>query len=123
MALRFGGAAPRRRRDLTFFAEVAPHLGDCLGVNVATTPGRHDAYHEHPAEFAAAVRPFLRDTKTAAREPRDRVGGPMLTGRYSVVGVSRQSHRLDSELRRRYSKRAQPLRGSAGSSRPQSDVA
>ena len=46
---------------LPFFAEIAGRLGERLGVDVATTPGRHDAYHEHPFEFAAAMRPFLRD--------------------------------------------------------------
>jgi pimeloyl-ACP methyl ester carboxylesterase len=38
------------------FAEIAGRLG----VDVATTPCRHDAYREHPHEFAEAVRPFLR---------------------------------------------------------------
>jgi pimeloyl-ACP methyl ester carboxylesterase len=45
---------------LSFFAEIAGRLGKRLGVEVATTPGRHDAYNEYPGEFAAALRPFLR---------------------------------------------------------------
>jgi pimeloyl-ACP methyl ester carboxylesterase len=47
--------------SLPFFAEIAGRLGERLGVDVATTPGRHDAYHEHPSEFADAMRPFLRE--------------------------------------------------------------
>ena len=46
---------------LPFFAQIASRLGQRLGVEVATTPGRHDAYHEYPSEFADAVRPFLRE--------------------------------------------------------------
>jgi pimeloyl-ACP methyl ester carboxylesterase len=46
---------------LHFFAEIAGRLGKRLGVGVATTPGRHDGYHEYPSEFAEAVRPFLRE--------------------------------------------------------------
>jgi pimeloyl-ACP methyl ester carboxylesterase len=42
------------------FAEVARRFGKRLGVDVATTPGKHDAYHEYPDELAAAMRPFLR---------------------------------------------------------------
>jgi hypothetical protein len=30
-----------------------------LGVDVAITPGRYDAYHEYPYELAEAVRPLL----------------------------------------------------------------
>jgi hypothetical protein len=43
-----------------FFAEIAGRLGERLGVEVATTPGMHDAYSEYPEEFAAAMRSFLR---------------------------------------------------------------
>jgi pimeloyl-ACP methyl ester carboxylesterase len=46
---------------LPFFAEIADRLGKRLGVAVATTPGRHDGYHEHPSAFADALRPFLRE--------------------------------------------------------------
>ena len=46
---------------LPFFAQIAGRLGERLGVDVATTPGRHDAYHAHPSEFAEAMRPFLRE--------------------------------------------------------------
>jgi pimeloyl-ACP methyl ester carboxylesterase len=46
---------------LPFFAQIAGRLGERLGVDVATTPGRHDAYHQYPREFAEAVRPFLRE--------------------------------------------------------------
>jgi pimeloyl-ACP methyl ester carboxylesterase len=47
--------------SLPFFAQIAGRLGERLGVEVATTPGRHDAYHEYPSEFAEALRPFLRE--------------------------------------------------------------
>lgn len=47
--------------SLPFYAEIAGRLGERLGVDVATTPGRHDAYHEYPCEFAEALRPFLRE--------------------------------------------------------------
>jgi pimeloyl-ACP methyl ester carboxylesterase len=45
---------------LPAFAEIAGRLGERLGVDVATTPGRHGAYHEYPYELAGTVRPFLR---------------------------------------------------------------
>jgi pimeloyl-ACP methyl ester carboxylesterase len=41
------------------FAEVARRFGERLGVDVATTPGGHDPYHEYPDALAAAMRPFL----------------------------------------------------------------
>lgn len=46
---------------LPVFAEVAGRLGKRLGVEVATTPGRHDAYHTHPDELAETVRRLLRE--------------------------------------------------------------
>ena len=46
--------------SLPFFAEISGRLGKRLGVDVGTTPGRHDAYNEYPEEFAEPVRPFLR---------------------------------------------------------------
>jgi pimeloyl-ACP methyl ester carboxylesterase len=46
--------------SLPVFAEIAARLGQRLGVDVATTPGTHAAYHEHPRELADIVRPFLR---------------------------------------------------------------
>jgi pimeloyl-ACP methyl ester carboxylesterase len=46
--------------SLAFFAGIAGRLGERLGVEVATTPGTHDAYTEFPEEFAEAMRPFLR---------------------------------------------------------------
>jgi pimeloyl-ACP methyl ester carboxylesterase len=48
-----------------FFAEIAGRLGERLGVEVATTPGRHDAYHDNPSAFAEAMRPFLREVSGA----------------------------------------------------------
>lgn len=51
--------------SLPFFAEIAGRLGKRLGVNVATTPGGHDAYHTHPKQLAEAVRPFLRQVNAA----------------------------------------------------------
>jgi pimeloyl-ACP methyl ester carboxylesterase len=45
---------------LPVFAEIAGRFGKRLGVDVATTPGRHDGYHEYAGEFAEAMRPFLR---------------------------------------------------------------
>jgi pimeloyl-ACP methyl ester carboxylesterase len=57
-------AAPMRllvsEDSLSVLAEVAGRFGERLGVDVSTTPGRHDAYTEYPDEFAAAMRPFLR---------------------------------------------------------------
>jgi len=46
---------------LPFFAEIAARLGERLGIDLATTPGRHDAYHQYPRVLAEAVRPFLRE--------------------------------------------------------------
>jgi pimeloyl-ACP methyl ester carboxylesterase len=40
--------------------EITDRLGRLLGVDVATTPGTHAAYHDHPYELAEAVRLFLR---------------------------------------------------------------
>jgi hypothetical protein len=45
---------------LPVFAEIAGRFGKRLGVDVATTPGGHDGYHEYPGELAEAMRPFLR---------------------------------------------------------------
>jgi pimeloyl-ACP methyl ester carboxylesterase len=50
---------------LPFLAEIAGRLSQRLGVEVATTPGGHDAYHEYPEELAAALRPFLREVSGA----------------------------------------------------------
>jgi pimeloyl-ACP methyl ester carboxylesterase len=46
---------------LPVFAEIAGRLGERLGVDVATTPGGHDGYHQYPRELAEAMRPFLRE--------------------------------------------------------------
>jgi pimeloyl-ACP methyl ester carboxylesterase len=46
---------------LPFSPEITGRLGKRLGVEVATTPGTHAAYHDHPYELAEAVRPFLRE--------------------------------------------------------------
>ena len=46
---------------LPFSPEITSRLGERLGVEVATTPGTHAAYHDHPYELAEAVRPFLRE--------------------------------------------------------------
>jgi pimeloyl-ACP methyl ester carboxylesterase len=57
-------AAPVRllvsQDGLPFFAEIAGRFGKRLGADVATTPGTHATYHEHPYELAEVVRPFLR---------------------------------------------------------------
>ena len=54
---------PAREREgrLPFSPEITGRLGKRLGVEVATTPGTHAAYHDHPYELAEAVRPFLRE--------------------------------------------------------------
>jgi pimeloyl-ACP methyl ester carboxylesterase len=44
-----------------FLAEIASRLGKRLGVKVASTPGRHDAYSEYPSELAETMRRFLRE--------------------------------------------------------------
>ena len=51
--------------SLPFIAEIAGRFGRRLGVEVTATPGGHDAYHEYPAELAAAVRPFLGEVSGA----------------------------------------------------------
>ena len=51
---------------LSRVAEIAGRLGERLGMNVATTPGRHGAYHEYPHELAEAVRPFVREASGAS---------------------------------------------------------
>jgi pimeloyl-ACP methyl ester carboxylesterase len=47
--------------SLPIFAQMAAGLGERLGVDVATTPGTHAAYHDHPRQLAEAVRPLLRE--------------------------------------------------------------
>ena len=51
--------------SLPFLAEIAGRFGQRLGVEVTTTAGGHDVYHEYPAKLAAAVRPFLREVSGA----------------------------------------------------------
>jgi hypothetical protein len=51
---------------LPVFAEVADRFGKRLGVGVVTTPGRHDAYHEHPDQLVAAMRQFLVEVSGAS---------------------------------------------------------
>jgi pimeloyl-ACP methyl ester carboxylesterase len=46
---------------LPVYTQMAERLGERLGIPVATTPGTHAAYHDHPRELAAAVRPLLRE--------------------------------------------------------------
>jgi pimeloyl-ACP methyl ester carboxylesterase len=50
---------------LPVFAEIADGLAQRLNVDVATTPGRHDAYHAYPCELAEAMRPFLREVSAS----------------------------------------------------------
>jgi pimeloyl-ACP methyl ester carboxylesterase len=45
---------------LPVFAEITGRLGKRLAVDVATTPGSHAAYHDHPQELAELIRPFFR---------------------------------------------------------------
>ena len=44
-----------------FSPDITRRFGKRLGVEVATTPGTHAAYHDHPDELAETVRPFLRE--------------------------------------------------------------
>jgi pimeloyl-ACP methyl ester carboxylesterase len=46
---------------LPAYTEVDKRFGERLGVNVETTAGTHAAYHDHPRELTAAVRPHLRE--------------------------------------------------------------
>jgi pimeloyl-ACP methyl ester carboxylesterase len=47
-----------------FFGEVARRLSARIGADMTSTPGRHGAYHDCPAELAETVRPFLREVGT-----------------------------------------------------------
>jgi pimeloyl-ACP methyl ester carboxylesterase len=62
-------AAPVRllvsQDSLPFAAEIAGRFAQRLGVEVASTRGGHDVYHEYPEELAAAVRPLLREVSGA----------------------------------------------------------
>ena len=42
------------------YTEAARRLGQRLGTDVETTPGTHTAYHDHPSEFAQAIRRLQR---------------------------------------------------------------
>jgi pimeloyl-ACP methyl ester carboxylesterase len=46
---------------LPVFTEIAGRFGKHLGLDVATVPGGHAAYHDRPRELAEAIRPFLRE--------------------------------------------------------------
>ena len=50
--------------SLPVFAEMTLRLGQRLGVDVASTPGTHAPYHDHPRVLAQALRPFLREVST-----------------------------------------------------------
>jgi pimeloyl-ACP methyl ester carboxylesterase len=54
-------------QSLPFFKEIANRLAERFGWKVATTPGRHGAYHDCPAELAETIRPFLREVSAARR--------------------------------------------------------
>ena len=43
------------------YTEVARRLGRRLGRDVEVTPGTHVAYHDHPVEFAQALRGLVRE--------------------------------------------------------------
>lgn len=43
------------------YAEAARRLGQRLGRDIEMTPGTHAAYHDHPIEFAQAVRRLARE--------------------------------------------------------------
>jgi pimeloyl-ACP methyl ester carboxylesterase len=44
--------------SLPVYAQAAGRLAQRLGVEVASTPGTHTAYNDHPHELARTVRPF-----------------------------------------------------------------
>lgn len=46
---------------LPVYREMAARVGERLGLDVQTTAGTHAAYHDHPRELAAAVRPRLHE--------------------------------------------------------------
>ena len=46
---------------LPVYSEMAARLGERWGLEVETTAGTHAAYHDHPRELAAAVRPRLHE--------------------------------------------------------------
>jgi pimeloyl-ACP methyl ester carboxylesterase len=54
-------------QSLPFFKEIANRLAERFGWKVTTTPGRHGAYHDCPAELAETIRPFLREVSAASR--------------------------------------------------------
>jgi len=43
------------------YIEAGRRLGQLLGKDVEITPGTHAAYHDHPIEFAQAIRRLLRE--------------------------------------------------------------
>ncbi|MGV0742116.1 alpha/beta fold hydrolase [Mycolicibacterium sp. XJ870] len=54
--------------SLPVFAQMARRFGKRLGVDVATVPGTHATYHEHPQELAEAVRRFFRGVSGLSHE-------------------------------------------------------
>jgi pimeloyl-ACP methyl ester carboxylesterase len=46
---------------LPVYSEMATRFGERWGLEVETTAGTHAAYHDHPRELAAAVRPRLHE--------------------------------------------------------------
>jgi pimeloyl-ACP methyl ester carboxylesterase len=57
-------------QTLPFFTEIATRLAERLSCDVATTPGGHGAYHDHPGELAETIRPFLREFTAGGQQPR-----------------------------------------------------
>ena len=53
--------APRVRLLVSAYAEAARRLGQRLARDVEIAPGTHAAYHDHPIEFAQAVRRLVRE--------------------------------------------------------------
>jgi hypothetical protein len=49
------------------YTESARRLGRRVGTDVDITPGTHAAYHDHPIEFAQAIRRPVRELLTAIR--------------------------------------------------------
>jgi pimeloyl-ACP methyl ester carboxylesterase len=47
-------------QSLPYFAQAGSRLAKRLELEIATTPGTHFAYLDHPVELAETMRPFLR---------------------------------------------------------------
>jgi pimeloyl-ACP methyl ester carboxylesterase len=88
------------------YTEAARRLGQRLGADVETTPGTHTAYHDHPIEFAQAIRRLQRELTAiraiAPRRPPSRIPMHATTSRAEKARPGRRAPDTTQEAARRH---------------------